>query len=114
MTTVWAHAARQAIREARWAVVPALWLATALVTAAACWPAPGTELVVPVVVVVASAVVMLIGRPVGAVLVLFHTELLAMVTWGEVGGLVLLASTLAALRVLLLPIVPTNPTLGED
>ncbi|WP_433235636.1 hypothetical protein ACQPYK_25690 [Streptosporangium sp. CA-135522] len=114
MTTVSARAARQAIREARWAVVPSLWLATVLVTAVVCRPAPGTELVVPVVVVVVSAVVMLIGRPVGAVLVLFHMGLLTLATWGEVAGLVLLASTLAALRLLPLPIVPTNPTLGED
>ncbi|MEV4749108.1 hypothetical protein AB0K21_22240 [Streptosporangium sp. NPDC049248] len=114
MTTVSTHAARRAIREMWWAVVPTLWLAAVLVTATVCRPSPGSGLVAPVVVVVAVAVVVLVGRPVGAVLVLFHTGLFAMFTWGEVGGLVLLASTVVALRMLPLPIVPTNPTERTD
>ncbi|MDP9843215.1 hypothetical protein [Streptosporangium lutulentum] len=98
----------------RVAAVTAAWATVAGVTAAVCHPASGTELVVPVVVAVSSAVVMLVGRLVGTALVVLHVGLLAMFTWGEVGGLVLLSSTLAALAMLPLPIVSTGSTSGED
>lgn len=94
--------------------VTAAWAVAVLVTAAMSRPAPGTELVVPVVVAVALAVVMLFGRVIGSALVVLHAGLLAMLTWGEVGGLVLLSSTFAALVLLPLPFIPTNPTHGED
>ncbi|GAA1769678.1 hypothetical protein [Nonomuraea bangladeshensis] len=95
----------------RAAAVTLAWLATVLVTAIMCRPWPGTELL-PVIVAVAMAVVMLVGRPVGGALVLFTVTVLAQTLWGPAGGAVLVAATIAALA--LLPVHAVQPTPGRD
>ncbi|MFI7705527.1 hypothetical protein [Nonomuraea sp. NPDC049480] len=89
------------------------WLAVVLATALRCQPTPGTGVLVPVVVVVAVAVVILVGRPVGGTLALFSTTLLAMTVWGEVGGAVLVVSTVAALVLLPVHAVLPGPERGR-
>ncbi|GGO63285.1 hypothetical protein [Nonomuraea cavernae] len=87
------------------------WLAVVLATGLLCRPTPGTEVLVPMVVAVVVAVVMLVGRPVGGALLLFNTAVLAMTVWGQVGGAVLVVSTLAAL--VLLPVHAVQPGPGR-
>ncbi|MFF0771015.1 hypothetical protein ACFYUK_19170 [Nonomuraea wenchangensis] len=94
----------------RAAVVTLAWLAVVLATARLCRPWPGTEVLVPAVVAVAIPIVVLIGRPVGGVLVLFGTAVLAMTMWGAVGGGVLVVATVVA--VVVLPIHSVRDGLG--
>ncbi len=85
---------------ARWTAVGAVWLATVAVTAAACRPYPGREVLIPAIVVLVVAAVMRFGGPVTVPLILVPLWYLAMVSWGEWGGSVLLLATLAAGAVL--------------
>lgn len=87
-------------RALRVAVVALSWLAVVLATSLLCRPWPGSEVMVPVVVAVAVAVVTLIGRPLSGALLLYCVTVLAMTLWGEVGGLLLVVSTVAALQLL--------------
>ncbi|QFY09669.1 hypothetical protein GBF35_26110 [Nonomuraea phyllanthi] len=96
----------------RVATVTLLWLAVVLATALMCQPAPGTEVLAPVVVAVVVAVVILFGRPVGSTLLLFATALLAMTVWGSVGGAVLVVATTAAL--VALPVHVVQPFARRD
>ncbi|MFG1709272.1 hypothetical protein ACFLIM_39380 [Nonomuraea sp. M3C6] len=89
------------------------WLAVVLATALLCRPTPGTEVLVPVVVAVAVAVVILFGRPVGGSLALFSAAVLAVAVWGEVGGVALVVSTIAALVLLPVHAVQPGPRRGR-
>ncbi|MGN9844858.1 hypothetical protein ACTMTI_42695 [Nonomuraea sp. H19] len=111
MSVVPAPPARWFDSALRVTAVTLSWLAVVLATALLCRPTPGTEVLVPVVVAVVVAVVMLVGRPVSGTLALFNTTVLAMTVWGEVGGAVLVVSTIAAL--VLLPVHPVHPGPGR-
>lgn len=77
-------------------LVVLVWLAIVVATGVLCRPWPGTEVLVPVVVVVAIPVVAVIGEVVGTALTLASVAILAMTTWGQVGGLVLVVATVVA------------------
>lgn len=105
-------AAEWVVDVARVTAVTSSWLATVLATAIVCRPWPGTEMLVPVVVVAAVAVVMLFGGLVGATLTLTSATLLAMTLWGQTGGAVLVVATIAALHVLPVHAVHVGPRGG--
>ncbi|MEV0151477.1 MULTISPECIES: hypothetical protein [unclassified Nonomuraea] len=109
MSAVPALPARWFDHALRVTAVTLWWLAAMLATALLCRPTPGTEVLVPVVVAVAVAVVMLVGRPVGGSLLLFNVAIFAMAVWGEVGGAVLVVSTIAALASLPVPALQPAP-----
>ncbi|MEQ4723735.1 hypothetical protein [Nonomuraea sp. B19D2] len=85
------------------------WLAAVLATALLCQPTHGTKVLAPVVVAVTVAVVILFGRPVSGALALYSAMVFAMTVWGEVGGAVLVASTITALVLFPLHAVQPGP-----
>ncbi|MEV0617529.1 hypothetical protein AB0I81_29705 [Nonomuraea sp. NPDC050404] len=98
----------------RVAAVALAWLAVVLATAIVCRPLPGTELSAPAVVAVAALVVVAVGRPVGGTLALFNMTLLATTVWGEVGGAVLVVSTVVAVTLLPVHAVRPGPRRGRS